>query len=249
VVNQIITTEEQKPVCTPVEEVVQPFVPATNQKPTSQKPSRSEVARRGEESEEIAWLLCEAQNKFNRTLSFAETSTLVWLMDTQGLPPAVILMVIEYAASVEKCNIRFIESTALGWVKNDIITVEKAEVHLTELEQSRTEWNLICRTFGLDKRKPSKQEEIYCSRWLREWKFSVKMLKAAYDQCVNNTGKVKFQYINKVLEEWHKAGFKTPNDIENNPKPASSSGANKGLQRASSQKPTSYTMEDLESLL
>jgi DnaD/phage-associated family protein len=247
VVNQIITTEKapkEETVNEPSAVTVSPIVPIV---PKAQKPSRSEVAKRGEESEEVSWLLREAQSKLNHTISFAEASTLVWLMDTYGLSPAVILMVIEYAVSVDKCNIRFIETTALNWIKNDITTVEQAENHLTELEQARTEWNLICRVFGLDKRKPSKQEEIYVSRWIREWKFSPDMLKAAYDHCVNNTGKVKFPYINKVLDDWHKAGFKKPADTQGQPQ--NTNNGKKGLQRASDKKSTSYNMEDLESLI
>ena len=213
----------------------------------AQKPNRAEVARRGKESPEVSWLLCEAQNKFNRTLSFAESSTLVWIMDTYGLPAAVILMIIEYSASMERCNIRYIETTAVRWAKEEIDTVAKAEKYLTELEQSRNEWHTVCRLFGLDKRKPSKQEEIYTARWLREWKFSASMLQAAYDQCVNNTGKVSFPYINKVLEQWHKAGYQKPEEIAEKPEPAKAAG--KGLRRASQEKSKSYSMEDIENLL
>ena len=39
------------------------------------------------------------------------------------------------------------------------------------------------------------------------------MLKAAYDICVDNTGKLSLPYINKVLEAWHRAGVATPDKI------------------------------------
>ncbi len=249
IVNGLIETTEND--CDPIKEapalvtasaakVSNPITPPVR----SQKPSRSEVAQRGQESEEVSWLLCEAQNKFQRTLSFAESSTLIWLMDTYGLSPAIILMVVEYAISVDKCNIRFIESTAIRWAKDEIDTVAKAEEHLIKLEQSRSDWNMICRCFGVEKRKPSKQEEIYISRWLHEWHFDFEMLKAAYDQCVNNTGKISFPYISKVLEQWHAAGYRKPEDIQQIL--FEKNGSNSKIKKSSQIKSTSIDLDEIE---
>ncbi len=33
------------------------------------------------------------------------------------------------------------------------------------------------------------------------------MLKAAYERCVDNTGKFSAAYMNRVLESWHKSGI------------------------------------------
>ena len=214
-----------------------------------QKPNRREVAKRSNESPEISWLMCEAQNKFKRTLSFAESSTLIWLMDTYGLSPAIILMVIEYALSIDKCNIKFIESTAVKWANNEIDTVEKAEEHLTQIEQSRNDWHLICRLFGIEKRKPTKSEETYIHRWLHVWSFSSKMLQCAYDSCVNNTGKINFAYINTVLNNWFDADFKKPSDIVDDVPASKKSGGKKQLKSASENKNTSYSIDELEKLI
>ena len=47
-----------------------------------------------------------------------------------------------------------------------------------------------------------------------EWKFSMDIIKLAYYECADNTHKVVFRYINKVLESWHNAGVKTVEDVE-----------------------------------
>lgn len=212
----------------------------------AQKPNRSEVAKRGSESPEISWLFCEAQNKFGRSLSFAESSTLLWIVDTYGMSPAIVLMLIEYASSINQCNIKFIEKSAAQWFKNEIDSVEKAEEYLTKLEQNKNDWGKITHIFGIDKRKPTKSEEIYIDRWLHEWKFTSKMLQCAYDQCVNHTGKINFSYINKVLEQWFANGYKKPEDIDTTP--ASKTTRSK-LQSVSSMKETSYSMDDIENLI
>ena len=249
--NNIIQNGEEttETAASPTQPAQEPTVPATKIAVDTkhQKPNRAEVAKRGEESPEISWLLCEAQNKFNRTLTFSDSSTLVWLMDTYGLSPAVIVMIIEYAASLNKCNIRFIEKTALGWLKNDINTVEKAEIHLTRLEQARNNWNTVRRVFGIEQRKPTSQEEVYVARWLDEWKFSQKMLKEAYDRCINNTGKISFPYINKILDQWHQAEFRSPKDIVEEA-PATKKTTASGLKRTSNDS-SSYDINEIERLL
>ena len=212
------------------------------------KPSRAEVARRSAESDDVSFLMCEAQQKFGRTLSQNDASTLLWLMDTHGISPAILLTVINYAVSVEKCNIKFIQATAIDWANNDIDTVEKAEQHLTKLEQSRSDWYIICRIFGIDKRKATAKEEIYVERWLHTWNFSNQMLKCAYDSCVNSTGKLRFAYVDKVLNTWYTAGFKKPEDITDTPAGGKAT-AKKQLKKASAARTTSYDINELEELI
>ena len=181
---------------------------------SAQKISRYEIVKRSSESPEISWLLTEAQTKFGRTLSNAEMTTLVWLFDTEGLPVEVILMIIEHSASIGKCNLRYIESTAISWINNQIDTVEKAEKHLIELDRRKQEWHKISSAFGLDRAIPSAREQEYVVKWLREWKFSMKMIREAYNRCIDNTSKLSFAYINKILLAWHNKGFSKPEDIK-----------------------------------
>ena len=70
-----------------------PAQPGRNKRrpaPSQAKPSREEVIARGEQSQEIAWLLTQAQLRLGRTISVGEMSTLVYLHDTEGSPAEVI---------------------------------------------------------------------------------------------------------------------------------------------------------------
>jgi len=40
------------------------------------------------------------------------------------------------------------------------------------------------------------------------------MLRRAYDECVDHSGKLSIPYINTILENWHKAGIDTPEKLE-----------------------------------
>lgn len=181
---------------------------------TATKPSREEVIQRGSESEEIAFLLREAQLKFGRTLRQSEASTLVWLCDDEGMDIAVILMLIEYAKSENKCTIGYIERTALDWINDGVETLSQAEEKICEMHAHRSAWSKVCSAMGLERRRPSKKELDLAVKWVDQWNFSSDMLRLAYDKCVDATSKFSMSYVSKILEGWHKKGISKPEDID-----------------------------------
>ena len=178
------------------------------------KPDRADVARRGAEDEKIRYLLTETQMKLGRNLKSNESSTLVWLYDDLGLDVSLILMIVQYAAAHGKPRIGFIESTATDWVNRGIDTIAEADRELNKMARSEQAWGIVCSSFGLEKRKPSKNELKLSLMWTDEWKMSREMLTAAYNACVDSISKFDMKYVSKILENWHEKGYKTPDDIE-----------------------------------
>ena len=178
------------------------------------KPDRADVARRGAEDEKIRYLLTETQMKLGRNLKSNESSTLVWLYDDLGLDVSLILMIVQYAAAHGKARIGFIESTATDWVNRGISTIAAADKELNQMAMSEQAWGIVCSSFGLEKRKPSKNELKLSLMWTDEWKMSREMLTAAYNACVDSISKFDMKYVSKILENWHEKGYKTPDDIE-----------------------------------
>ncbi len=211
-------------------------VPSKTVRPATIKPDRGEVARRGLESPEIAFLLREAQIKCGRALKQNEASTLVWLYDDEGLSVSLILMLLEFAASEGNFSISFIEKTAIEWINSGVETISDAESKIIELTEKKTAWREVCKVFNIERRMPSANEMKYSHTWVKEWGFNNEMLRAAYDACVDAIGKISIPYINKVLTNWHKNNVKTLSDLENlngNDKDSSNSGA-------------SYNIDDIE---
>ena len=178
------------------------------------KPDRADVARRGAEDEKIRYLLTETQMKLGRNLKSNESSTLVWLYDDLGLDVSLILMIVQYAAAHGKPRIGFIESTATDWVNRGISTIAAADKELNQMAMSEQAWGIVCSAFGLEKRKPSKNELKLSLMWVDDWKISREMLTAAYNACVDGISKFDMKYVSKILENWHEKGYKTPDDIE-----------------------------------
>ena len=180
------------------------------------KPSREEIARRGFENPQIQLLLNEAQMKFGRLLKNSEASTLVWLLDDEGMDISLILMLIEYAISENKCNISFIERTATDWLNNGVSSILDAEKYIADQYIKRTAWKIVEAAFGIDDRMASAKELELSNLWINEWGFDRKMLRLAYEKCVDAKSKFIMSYTAKILEGWHASGFKTVEDVAAN---------------------------------
>lgn len=183
-------------------------------RPEIRKPSREEIVRRGAQSPEIAFMLREAQLKFSRPLKPSESSTLVWLHDDEGMEVEVILMLIAFAVSEGKATVGFIERTAVSWINEGVSTLADAEEKINLYHARKSAWHTVERAMGIDRRLPSAKETEMAYTWVHDYGYNGPILKLAYDACVDATAKVSFAYIKKIIESWHKAGVKTPEDIE-----------------------------------
>lgn len=194
---------------------VAPKKPAKAQKAVTQDimPTRQDVARRGAEDTRVQYLMREAQVKLGRNLKSNEAQTLLWLYDDQGLDVSLILLIIQYAVSQGKSNIRFIESVAIDWVNKGIESITDADIELRKMAEQNECWSIVARAFGLERRKPSTKETEFALLWIKEWHFSKEMLVAAYNACVDAKSKFSFAYTAKILEAWHEKGFTSPEEI------------------------------------
>ncbi len=178
------------------------------------KPSREDVLLRSQEDPKIKWLLNQSQLIFGRNLKENETRTLVWLYDDLGLDIDVLFIILNHAKSVEKLKISFVQSLAVEWLNKGIDTVAAADEELRLMATANLAWSMVRSAFGLGPRKPTKKESEYANLWVNEWQMSKEMLEAAYDACVDATSGVSFPYIAKIIDSWHKNGYKTPADIK-----------------------------------
>ncbi len=186
----------------------------------SDLPSRADVIKRGLEDKQLMFLLREAQLKFGRHLKDNESQLLLYLYDDHGMDPSVILFLLGYAAREGKCNLTFVKKTATQWLEAGVQSVMDAERIITEQAKLNLAWNIVQKTFGIERRNPSTKELELSNLWINEWKISTDILKAAYDVCIDSKTKLSFAYVAKIIETWHKDGVTTPEQIaEKKPKP------------------------------
>ena len=157
--------------------------------------------------------------------------------DDYGLPPEVLIMLLQYVKSVGKTSTAYVESVVRDWSASGVNTLAAAEEKLRLLDEKRLAWGRVAAAAGLAKRSPSKKEEEAAYRWVNEWHFSQEMIAAAYERCVDNTGKFSAAYIDRVLGRWQRDGLQTPEDVERAEAPVAHTGPEK-----------SYRTEDMETI-
>lgn len=178
------------------------------------KPSREDVGRTAAQNPIYKELLAQAQIKFGRLLKMNENQTLLYLLEDEGMDISVILMLLEYAANENRLNVSFIERTAAAWINAGVQSISDADKYIKENYKQKTAWRIVEKAFGIDSRLPSEKELEYSKLWIIDWQFDDKMLKIAYDKCVDSKNKLIMSYVAKILESFHQKGYKTPEDVE-----------------------------------
>lgn len=180
------------------------------------KPTREEIAKRGEEVAQLREMFSEIQKITGSTLSYDAQATLLMLFDYYGLPCDVILMLAEYAKSCGRCNMGFIRSEAKRWAENGIDTFELATKHISEAEKLRGDWNKFTEKTGLGIPKPTPNQEKAFAVWTGEMNFPVEIICEAYYETVDRCGKFSLPYMNSILTRWNKENIRTIADINKN---------------------------------
>lgn len=178
------------------------------------RPSHEQIAIRCGECEELRLLFSEAQNILGKTIGYEGQSILIMLYDSYGLPAEVILMLLEYALSKGKTGYKYIASVGKEWSEKEIDTIEKAGEYINAQNEADALWRQFCEQTGVKNPKPTAKQRKFLNSWSKEFSFSCEMICLAYEICVDNTGKMNLEYMNKVLKSWHDKGVKSPSDAQ-----------------------------------
>lgn len=163
----------------------------------------------------FAYLLDEIQRILGKSINHNDASVVFAMYDHLGFSADLILQIVNYCLSCSKTNFRYIEKVALDWYDRGIDSFEKAESLIKSLEKRARIETAVSTYFGIDNRALSKKEKEYISNWTDTLNMSVQMIKEGYERCIDSKGKLSFAYINGILNDWFKKGYKTVADIEN----------------------------------
>lgn len=174
-----------------------------------QRPDSLYIADRMKTSKDINFLMQEAQIILGRPLSGGDLCSLIVLHDNEGLPVDVIIMLLQYAISIGKLGMRYIEKMGISWAEQGIDNLEKAEKKIVSLNQISLNWKKFESIIGIDHRAPTAREEEAVMRWINDWNYSDELIKEAYDRCVNANGKYILKYMDSIIKRWHTQGIFT----------------------------------------
>ena len=161
----------------------------------------------------------EVQRLLGRSLNTEELKILLGFVRYLGLPAEVISVLVSFCkdrarqkGSLRNPSLRTIEKEAYRWAEQGIDTVEEAAtyIHAQNIRSSRLAE--LMRLLQIRGRNLTPAEEKYAQSWL-EMGLPDEVITMAYERTCINTGGLNWNYMNKILTTWHKAGLKTPEQI------------------------------------
>jgi len=114
-----------------------------------------------------------------------------------------------YGADREKLSVDRLVRRGMKLAGEGVETVQELEQYIADKGRENAEINAYHRLLGIEGRKFSPSEAEYLRKWIYDYGFGEQIIEKAYDLSALNTGKVKFQYMDTLLEDWHLTGCKT----------------------------------------
>ncbi len=173
------------------------------------------------EDRAFSQLLGEVSATLGKTLSSSDMLKLFGIYDHLGLPPEVILTLVAYYMEEYRRRygegrlptMRFIESVAYTWEREGIVTLQAAEDYMRRNIERNSVLSEMRKELGLWQRQPTMTERKYLERWA-DMGHSPDAVALAYDRTVGQTGRLSWQYMDKILTSWHDLGLHTAAEAE-----------------------------------
>lgn len=173
--------------------------------------SPSEIRKLKDGNADIGQLLFLAEQYLKKTLSATDMQRILYFYDELHFPCELIEYLIEYCVSQNHRSLSYIEKVGLSWHEEGIRTIDMAK--------NRTStWNknyfLILKAFGIRGRDPIPSEVVYMNRWLKEYGFSMELIREACARTIAQTTQPSFKYAEGILSKWHKENVRRPEDLK-----------------------------------
>lgn len=164
------------------------------------------------EDEDFGNLLYQTEIYFGKPLTQTDVNILLYIYDKLAFSPDLLEYLVEYCVSIGKKSCRYIEAVALEWYKNDIKTVEDAKV---ASKNYNSIYVAVLKQLGIPRRVPTPTETAFIDTWYNTYSFNKSIIIEACRRAITaNPHSANFNYVNGILESWHKQNVKKLSDIE-----------------------------------
>ncbi len=190
-------------------------------KPIKLRPADHSHVYGGQELEDIygrnpgiRHLVDECQNILGKMFNPNEASKIVGLSEELGLEDAHILLLASYCRGLNKRSVSYLERTAYNLYNEGIDTTAAFEEYIKAAERAKNRESRLRRLFGIGERTLTAKEKGWFRKWFEEFGMSYELVERAYEITVDQTDKLSLPYLDKVLTNWHAAGCKTMEDVD-----------------------------------
>ena len=190
--------------------------PATEQISQSAVPNKiaykpSFIASK-KEDEDFGNLLYQTETYFGKPLTQSDIHSLLYIYEELAFSPELLEYLVEYCVSINKKSCRYIEAVAIEWYKNGIVSVEDAKV---ASKNYNSIYVAVLKQLGIPRRVPTPTETAFIDTWYNTYSFNKNIIMEACKRAITaRPHSANFNYVNGILESWHKQNVRKLSDIE-----------------------------------
>lgn len=155
-------------------------------------------------------MLFVTESYLGHPLSPNETNILLYWYDGMDMSSDLIEYLVEYCIERGHKDIRYMNSVAINWVKEGILSKEDA------IEHNKTHtmlYRTVRKSFGIMGRNLTSAEEKYIDTWQQVYGFDIDLIKEACDRTIIKAHNPSFAYADTILKTWREAGVKQLSDV------------------------------------
>ena len=124
----------------------------------------------------------------------------------------VIIALFEYCFDKSALHRNYMQVVADAWAKNSIKTFNDLDHYFEKQEKLNKVANMISKNLGLS-RQLSQYEFAYIEKWIMDFSFTFEIIEIALKRTTSKSNP-SFDYIDKLLSDWHDRGFKTVEQVQ-----------------------------------
>ena len=125
----------------------------------------------------------------------------------------VMIALFQYCYNRSALHRNYIQTVAEAWFKSNVKTFSDLDSLFAKQEKLNTLYKSISKKLGYT-RALTEYEKGYIEKWTIEYAFDLNIIEIALKKTTAKTNP-NFDYLDKLLSDWHDRGFKTTEEIEN----------------------------------
>lgn len=130
-----------------------------------------------------------------------------------GFDEEVMIALFNYCFQRNGTSKNYIQTVAEGWAKNNIKNFTDLDNYFLKQENFNVIKKSISKKLGFH-RELTQYETAYVEKWVVDYGFSLDIIEIALKKTTSKTNP-NFDYLNKILSDWHDRNLKTTDEIEN----------------------------------
>ena len=175
------------------------------------EPRRSK-AQTEKERKRMAATSAINESFFQGIMSLSWYTDIGSMFENYSFSEEVMIALFHYCQERKALNKKYVHAVAETWYKGGVKSFEELEEFLENYDNMQKVKQKISKSLRLN-RNFTKYEEQYIDTWIKEFNYDFDVIEEALKRTVTKPNPT-LNYVNGILSNWYKKGFKTVKDIK-----------------------------------